>query len=448
MNITVRAWLWMVVLVAMCSACSQVTSAPTSTMVPTVAINTAVAAMNTSTTTPVTEATATPTGPATGYPAPTTENSLLPQDEEGVTAFHDCVVMPGLVGCDPQAPAIAARLAVQDPQMHRVLVLDLSSGEGWQINGEASSLAWLTNRIWLQLTGPSSDQSWLFDFLTKSLSEPTGVFPVYDEDSTAAWIEESGGDVVLRVQQIGADAADTVFLHPHSPDTIYQPDRLFLLRSWVPGEYRVLAQVYTGGGDAMITGGELTLIDATTGEFTGLDVDAPITDAAEFVWNPQRPDELAFLASREAGAPPRLSFINLSSRHITYPKEEGLRVDGLAWHPDGARLTFAAHWDQPADANRYKAPAIYALDLGSGAVEQLTQPPQNAEDGRPGWSADGEVLLYGRWIQSAPGRALMQVRARRIADGQEWLLVELPAGEADRVIGRIFWQSYLTVTPW
>ena len=439
MHTTVRAGLWLVVLAIACSACSHaggntLTGAPA----PTQTVQTAVVSARTQTPTP-----AAPLTPESSAPA--ASSGLLPQSEQGVEPFNDCAVTPGLVGCDADAPAIAARLAVQDPQSKRVLALDLTSGEGWQLDGEVSSIDWLANRIWLQLTGP--DRSWLFDFLLKYRSEQAGNPPVYDDDSRAAWIEQSGGDVVLRVLAMGADGANVIFLHPHSPDTVYQPDRLYILRTWVPGKDQVLAQIYTAGGDAMINGGELARIDAATGELTGLDLRAPITAGAEFAWNPQQPDQLAFLASGEAGAPPRLAFLDVTSRRWATPKEEGLRVDGLAWQPDGQRLTFAAQWDQPGDANRYTAPGIYAFDPESGMVEQFTQPPRNAEDGRPGWSADGDVLIYGRWITSAPGSGLIQVRARRIADGQEWLLVEIPAGEPERLMGRIFWQQYMAVAP-
>ncbi len=437
MHTTIRAGLWLLVLVATCFACSHSSgSTPTGAPAITQTVQTAVVSMRTQTPAPA-------ASPTPEVATPTDSSGLLPESEEGVEPFNNCDITPGLVGCDAQAPAIAARLAVQDPQSKRVLVLDLTSGEGWQLDGEVSSIDWLANRIWLQLNSP--DRSWLFDFLLKDRSEQAVSPPVYDDDSRAAWIEQSGGYVALRVLAMGADGADVVFLHPHSPETIYQPDRLYLLRAWVPGQNRVLAQIYTAGGDAMINGGELALIDAATGELTGLDVRAPITAGAEFAWNPQQPDQLAFLARGEAGAPPRLAFLDLTTRRWTTPKEEGLCVDGLAWQPDGQRLTFAAQWDQPGDANRYPAPGIYALDPESGMVAQLTQPPRNAEDGRPGWSADGDVLIYGRWITSAPGSGLIQVRARRIVDGQEWLLVEMPGGEPERLMGRIFWQRYMAV---
>ena len=71
----------------------------------------------------------------------------------------------------------------------------------------------------------------------------------------------------------------------------------------------------------------------------------------------------------------------------TAPRGEA--ISGLAWSPDGNRLAFSAT----------RRIAVY--DLLTGKVAAITNPPTDALDANPGWSADGTRIGFRRVAATA-----------------------------------------------
>ncbi|MEO0558263.1 MAG: winged helix-turn-helix domain-containing protein [Bacteroidota bacterium] len=124
-------------------------------------------------------------------------------------------------------------------------------------------------------------------------------------------------------------------------------------------------------------------------------------------WSPDG-DSLAFArygAGRIAlGAVP---LVGGSERTLADVPCDACEIGGLSWHPDGGQLTFAIrHADRPV--------AISSLDLATGEIEPITEPPPGAfGDWQPVWSPSGNALAFLRGTAPAEiASGLTAVRGR------------------------------------
>ena len=56
--------------------------------------------------------------------------------------FQNCAVTPGIAGCDPQAETFDGLLSFFDARAHRLVTLDLLTGEGWQAPSNGGWMRW------------------------------------------------------------------------------------------------------------------------------------------------------------------------------------------------------------------------------------------------------------------------------------------------------------------
>lgn len=223
----------------------------------------------------------------------------------------------------------------------------------------------------------------------------------------------------------------------HLPLDANPGDILYKLLGWAPGGQVLLAQAYYAGNEAMTQGGQVVTIDATTGATQAIQAWMPLSDfpSLYFAWDPAHTGHLAFLESGETGVlAPRLALLDIRTGAVQYPLAGDLPVGSLAWRPDG-KLAFAVDsrgLDQPA--GQKDGPGIHLFDPQTGTVSQLVGPPSGGAVAWPHWTADGQALVYVRVLPAPKSQRVIQVRALRISDGVEWVLVEglEGAGTMDR----------------
>lgn len=393
-------------------------------------------------------ATATVAQSTGGNPAPA---SALP-----VQGFTECALTPGWVGCDPSAPRVAGRLAFVDPAGARVIVLDLETGDSWQVSSHPGRLAWSPDGSQLLLAHPTEGGT------TYELYSAEGVPldpPATDEE--LVWQPDGTLDSIMAVHAPDGDIArleftpDTRWLLRVQPvggeerviDVEPQPtDRMYLPVAWVPGQQQIIVQRYFAGNAALLTGTELLTIDTETGEQQPLEPSAPVGGQAGFAWQPQgqglqqMPAQLALNAVLGGGRPSStLALIDFSTMQARYPLPEGITMGGLAWLPQGDRLVFAANPRQAT--GEYTVPGIYQLDPATDAVQRLTEPTTNLFDAWPNLTAAGDVLVFTRAGSLPTGALRLDVMGKRLADGSEWVIVRELTVPGDGMV--LPWDRYL-----
>jgi hypothetical protein len=368
------------------------------------------------------------------YPYPAAQ---APQEKSSLASapFHDCARTPGLAGCDPQALILSGSLALIDHASGRLVVLNLSSGKGWQARAY-KGLAWSPDAsqllVWEINEGGQQDYLWGAD----------GVYqPDFSQDQILSWqpdgtlaprdlLRYPGGaeyslelsannQVLLHIHPAaGQDQTMTVDDHP--------ADRQYLLLERIPGSEHLLAQSYFPSNLGVSAGGSLLLIDPAKGKVQPLGVDAPLPPEANFAWSPSQPALLAFTAS---GAEPGMTILSLydfTTQNFSQPIPRGVQVSSLDWRPDGKRLAFAAEplpgAISAADLAAFPTAGIYGYDPQSGKVSPLLQAPQGVSIGWVRWSADGKSLIYGRLARNAAGKTLGEVHAFGVDSQRDTLL--------------------------
>jgi dipeptidyl aminopeptidase/acylaminoacyl peptidase len=139
--------------------------------------------------------------------------------------------------------------------------------------------------------------------------------------------------------------------------------------------------------------------------------------AKNFEWSPDG-KWIAFVAADSAAAPStdvkafsrimyktRTGFTDDRRTHLyLVPAEGGAsraltagRFDehSIAWAPDSRRLAFVS--DRSADPDNSFANDLYSVDVGTGALTQLTRTP--TAEFSPVWSPDGQWIAYEAWVR-------------------------------------------------
>jgi hypothetical protein len=426
--------------------------------------------------TPIPSNTAFPTSEAVNTPAPgkitaTPENtattppkSMLP---EGLVApvFQDCAVAPGWVGCDKTKPAIGGRIALYDQAKGGVAVLDLLSGAGAQMVAKINRLSWSLAGDQLLVGQPSGDgpqsgqQSVTqYQVYTPDLSSPQSV---PDLAGTPRWQPNNQlGSERLVISAKGSQArleytADSRWLlhvtstggQEQAVNVESQPtDKLYSLVSWVGDTPSVLAQTYYASNAAMLVGGQLVVLDSNTGEQRLLDPVAPLDERASFRWSPTSP-WLAFVTTGggEVMDTRRLALIDFSTYQPLYPLPQGLAVNDLLWVWNGEDLLFTAVPQEtlaPEAKNTFTGPGVYNYNLSNRTTQLMFTTPPGAIAGLLGWSSDLSTLVYALATPQADGSTLVDVHARKMDTGEDWVLVQGVPGPAP-VDGEIAWETFL-----
>jgi hypothetical protein len=379
-------------------------------------------------------------------------------------SFQDCTLTPGLTGCDPSAPALEGQLAFYEPAAQRLVVLDLSSGAGWQTPAQVTWLAWSPDGQYL-LVGNITGEYLIYEqggeLLRVLAPDDVPFFPIWQPDGRLALAGEiySPEGSEARLEYDGVQWR--LIVQPHDgeerllPLESSSPDRLFNLLSWVPGTNLLLGQSYYGGNMARMMGGELITIDSVTGAVTYWEATLPLDTSAAYQWNPTEETGavpgLAFISPGpvEGVEARRLVLLDLQSANLRYPLPEGVNPTNLAWQPGGEGLAFSADPQPniaPAEAGKiFTGPGIHLLDASSGTVEPLTQSAAQSVDDWPNWALEAEsgapVLVFARVRTLTNGAQEIEVRART-SDGFERVLVAaLPA--PDTLGGQIYWGHVL-----
>lgn len=418
----------------------------------------------------------TPTGEAppaaTGLEEPPPTAAAMPEGGEPLVWSED-EAMPALPA-PPSVPVEApetvmgeARRAVDAPELTGLLavgsqVIDLATGEGWQVRQPAAWVDWSENGQFL---------------LMEVGGEGGSTFALYRRDGTP--VQElpfaerphwEGENAILPAGVIRRAADGHEARLEYTPDMTWllhtragsgaewqavpvepQPtDRLYNLMDWVPGTNLVLAQRYVAGNAAMTTGAELVTIDALSGQVNPLGAAAPLGQTGGYAWKPGGDPVLGLVASGGGEGARRLAVVDFSTGDVRYPLPEGVMINDLAWTPSGDRLAVAVletgAVTAPEAGQGIAGPGIYLVDPGTAVVEQVTQAPEGEVDGFANWTANGEVLLFARTATGEQGERTAGVFARRVADGQEFEVVSGVPIQDDR-FGTVLWQQLFAYTP-
>lgn len=376
------------------------------------------------------------------YPAtPLPSGTLAPVTGGAAAPFQDCARTPGMVGCDPAAVPLKARLAYFDSNPPRLVSLDLETGQGWQAAWKGEAPTWLEwsegdareARLLVSLGGGryqvfSSDGSLLETFTSETI-------PAWQPDGALS-----------RDGSVHSPAGDTVRLE-HTPDLSWllhvkttrgeehlpldanPGDILYKLLGWVPGSQALLAQAYYAGNEAMTQGGRVVTIDVNTGAIKTTQASMSLSDFLSpfFTWDPVHDGRLAFLETGETSVyAPRLALLDFQTGEVRYPLPGDPLICSLAWRPDGT-LAFAVGGREAnprAGQKDAPGPGVYLLDPQAGSISSLVEPLPGGALAWLHWTADGQVLVYARVLPGQKSTLSVQVRARRLSDGMEWVLVE------------------------
>lgn len=389
------------------------------------------------------------------YPAP----DLLDETGLPAAAFQDCARTPGLPGCGAEVAALAARLAFFEGDSSRLMVLDLLSGEGRQVALENAPrrLEWSADGFALLVEiGPDSyavfDRQARFDRVFNSEALPRWQpNSQINQDglvsSSDGWLAElrSEDGSAWNLHVWNQQAAERVLPVSGGP-----PDTLYSLRGWIPNTLKVLVQIYTAGNAAMLSGGQLALLDAQDGVLTPLNITARLDDSV-VAWEQAAGDHprLAVLSGGQPEGASGIALYDFASQETRELLPVGAVINDLAWSADGSGLYFAvaglAADASPEARKAFSGVGIYRVEAQEGAITRVTAPPPGAQDGWPQLTADGRALVYARVLPELSGAGKIQVRARLLENGQEWVLVEgLPAAET--VAGRVIWNRFIAYT--
>lgn len=178
----------------------------------------------------------------------------------------------------------------------------------------------------------------------------------------------------------------------------------YQILDWVPGTRLILAAKGMACNSCWTWGVPLVAINADTGKVTELSASMLLTPEA-YAWHPARPGLLALAegGSRYLHDPRRLVLLDVTTGKFDYLTDQDTSVFEPTWSPDGKLLAYAAVRASPnasGDGQTLErllnGRAIYIADPQSGKIRKLTQPPDDAVDGWPQWSADGKQFLYTR----------------------------------------------------
>ncbi len=389
----------------------------------------------------------------TPVPTPTPQ----PRLDVSTQAWKDCALAPGWIACDPAQAAVDAKVALASTDGKGIVTINLSNPDAWQANIAPQSLDWSPQGDQL-LISLGNDEYGVMSAQGEAGEKITGkIAPrwqlnnllgkegrIFASDGSQAWLEStSDGRWNLHVVMLGG--SEQIY-----PVAAQSTDQVYHLVSWVPGTTLVLAQVYYASNAAMIEGGSLFLIDASTGKQSefgeGTKSKAPLGNRAVFRWNPQA----AVLAYIDTGVDETtrqvLGLKNFKTGQLQFPLPSGVVITGLAWSPDGENLIFSAY---PVDvlqnnevAKILTLPGIYSMKMSTDKVTLLTQPPKGAQDVSPYFTADGKILLYARLFES--GKA--ELHALQLSDQKDWVILK---GWNEPCAVRDFYcsmQSWLAIT--
>lgn len=403
------------------------------------------------------EATAYPVQPVEGgptYPYPYPEPRGAVEIDPGVP-FNDCARTPGLVGCDPVALPISARLAVVDRDAGRLIVIDLANGTGWQAPGQPGGLDWAAGggKLLAWRSSEGGRESVVWSASGEVLENP-------GTDQVLRW--QPGGDLtpLNRLTYPGGTRYRLELVDGSHWDLLVRaPDRqqITLTIDPAPADRQYLLVDSFSGGDLLLqsyfptnlglaSGGELLRVNPQAGTITPLGVSAPILEEARFAVSPVSPDGLlAFSASGSEPGLTRLALFDPGGQKVEFPFPEGIQSAMQDWHPQAELLLVTAAPLLPGqDQEDFPGAGIYQFDPQSGAVTRLVATPPGAQDGAARWSSDGKVLVYGRLITSPQGNALAEVRALFIETEREVVLfkaISAPPGPG----GAAQWSAIMAV---
>ncbi len=362
--------------------------------------------------------------------------------------WTDCQLRMGWLGCDPQSPVVAGRLAFSLPGMPAVVMMDLQEHQGWFAGGQVDLLEWSPRGDQLlvglgdyhyRVYDASGKLVEEFDRMTRPRWQPDnslgreGEVRSGEGDSARLYTEPDG---VLKLLVKKDGQAEQSFELEGQPT-----DRLYQLIGWVPGKDLVLGQVSSPGNAVLLQGGQLFTIDASSGARADLEAYAPMGWSAEFAWRPGSL-ALAFIAIQSAESRiATLALLDFESGQVTFPLPEGIEARGLDWHPSGSRLAFAAI--PRLQVQGFERAGIYLLNPQTGSMPALTHPPRGTVDSLPRWMPDGETVVFARQYMMNS----LEIRAIRVGEGQDkGIILGLPTLCADPAIG-CDWRRWAAITP-
>ncbi len=230
---------------------------------------------------------------------------------------------------------------------------------------------------------------------------PTG--QVSDQGWTA-WTEsvDAIAQAPQRAQRIFIQAPNGKITEWRVSDDARQT--YYLPLEWLPGTRWILLARGASCSSCWSWGLPLAKLDADTGQITDLGVAALVSREAR-ASNPKQPGILAIAAggSRYLLDGMQLVVLDLTTGAKRELTDSNLTAFEPAWSPDGKLLAYAAVAAKPGAVgdgrtlDRFlNGRAIYLVDPTTRETRLVTHPGDEAMDGWPHWTEDGNSLIYAR----------------------------------------------------
>ncbi|MGH7530682.1 MAG: S9 family peptidase [Gemmatimonadales bacterium] len=107
---------------------------------------------------------------------------------------------------------------------------------------------------------------------------------------------------------------------------------------------------------------------------------------------PMVADERGYLAPRETRRPSHLYLVSIDGGEPRQLTSGPLSQNDAAWSPDGKTIVFVQDSTETQEVRPQSRPALYLLDVASGAVRAL--PTGYTESSNPAWSPDGRAIAF------------------------------------------------------
>jgi dipeptidyl aminopeptidase/acylaminoacyl peptidase len=220
-------------------------------------------------------------------------------------------------------------------------------------------------------------------------SEPRRLTTGPDNDSNPTWSRDGRrlafwstpeGSTLARLVIVDADGGSRSELLP-AEGWLFQT---FIIGSsnisWSPDDARI-ATIVSG-----VTGTTIALIDAATGAFTTLDIEA--FNASFLAWSPDG-EWLAYVGRTIGGEAFVIRPDGADERSVSPVSMDGASYLSIDWSPDSRALTYSRVPDGGS------AHGLYAVDITSNAESLVAAPASGVEYWWPTFSPDGASLASG-----------------------------------------------------
>jgi hypothetical protein len=395
--------------------------------------------------TPAATDTLPPAASATPAPTPSAAPTAATSPEPSATAtlasppmnvqpqvVKDCILLPGLLGCNGPTLPLSGLLALNDPANQRLVVANFKTGTAWQVSladlfttnpsGSPSGLSFSPTGELLAVYPPGNSgvpfniletasgqgeqqvtAPGLPDWTPQDTLDMAPFRTAWSAAGDRAWIDFQKAELHVRF----AAQPDQDVIWPVEP---VPSDKIHQVIAWVPGTNLVLAEYHFASNSMWVTGGELYTVDVKSGAIK--DLKAHMKLDFPFQWNPA---ETGVMVLGESSDSPtmggqRLALLNVLTGSLQIlVQDNNVLISTQTWLPDGKTILFGGRIPGGAPAgNPFATSGVYAIGSDGKGLRALTYTSHGQHDEKPQVLPDGKNFLYFR-LDEAQMTAVLRV---------------------------------------